>query len=181
MDKRYIKNVDGNSFIKFRKDIVVNDNGSYIFNPSVEDILKDGWVEYIEEENTIETPSKDSFKEVQLKKIEQILNYDSSENVNKFYVNGFPMWLDKATRVGLELRFKSEKMKGKTDTVLWYNGIPFPLKVDVAIFMLYEIESYASECYDNTQKHIANILKLDMIESIKEYDYTVGYPNKLMF
>jgi hypothetical protein len=38
-----------------------------------------------------------------------IKEYDSSNNINVFYVNNIPMWLDKNTRTGLLLRFQSEK------------------------------------------------------------------------
>ena len=47
--------------------------------------------------------------------------------------------------------------------------------------MLYAIENYASACYDNTQKHIAEIEKLEIKEDIENYDFTVGYPEKLNF
>jgi hypothetical protein len=47
--------------------------------------------------------------------------------------------------------------------------------------MLYAIEVYASKCYDNTQYHISQVNKLDNIEDLKNYDYTTGYPEKLIF
>lgn len=47
--------------------------------------------------------------------------------------------------------------------------------------MLYAIEVYASKCYDNTQKHLANVEKLETLEEIIEYDYHTGYPEKLNF
>lgn len=47
--------------------------------------------------------------------------------------------------------------------------------------MLYALEVYASQCYDNTQRHLAELQKLTDVESITAYDYTVGYPEKLHF
>lgn len=47
--------------------------------------------------------------------------------------------------------------------------------------MLNAVELYASECYDNTQRHIANVKKIDNINELKQYDYTSGYPEKLKF
>ena len=57
----------------------------------------------------------------------------------------------------------------------------FPLEVSVAMQMLYAIEVYASACYDNTQKHISEVSKLETKEEIDNYDYTVSYPEKLRF
>ena len=47
--------------------------------------------------------------------------------------------------------------------------------------MLIALELYASECYDNTQRHLAEVAKLDTIEAVNAYDYTTGYPSKLAF
>lgn len=115
---------------------------------------------------------------------ERILAYDSSEHVNSFSIGGVNTWLDKATRVGLKLRFEAEKRLGKTETTLWQNGMQFPLSLigDVtALDMLDGIELYASACYDVTQMHLANIAKLTSVEKVKNYDYTAGYPEKLKF
>lgn len=59
---------------------------------------------------------------------------------------------------------------------------PLPLVGDVtALDMLDVIELYASACYDNTQRHLANIGALSTVEEILAYDYTLGYPEKLRF
>ena len=47
--------------------------------------------------------------------------------------------------------------------------------------MLYALEFYASTCYDNTQRHISNVNKLENINEVKDYDYKSGYPEKLKF
>ena len=150
-----------------------------IFNPTEEMLLEDGWVEQvpvvhkISEENMLKT------EKINLK--DMIERYDSSEDVNIFYVNDTPIWLDKATRSGLMLRFQAEIASGKTNTSLWYNGIDFTLTLDIAVQMLYAIEIYASECYDNTQRHLAEVDNITDPEDIKQYDYKAGYPEKLSF
>jgi hypothetical protein len=57
----------------------------------------------------------------------------------------------------------------------------FPLTLENAMKMLYAIELYASACYDNTQRHLAEVNKLENIQDILEYDYKTGYPEKLNF
>jgi hypothetical protein len=113
--------------------------------------------------------------------MDEVIRYDSSRDVNEFYIQGMPVWLDKATRSGLMLRFNSELALKKENTTLWYEGYSFTLPLNTAMQMLYALEVYASECYDNTQLHLANIEKLETTEEIKEYDYTEGYPEKLHF
>ena len=173
--KKYTKNINGINAIRTRKQIVLNKNKMNIFNPTEEMILDDGWVEYvyIEHEKTIE--------EYKNEKINEIKSYDESSLVNEFYIQGIPVWLDKTTRVGLKLRFESEIAMGKTETSLWYNDIQFPLPLENAMQMLFAIELYASACYDNTHYHISQVNVLENIEDIKNYDYTIGYPEKLQF
>ena len=155
--KRYKKIIDGKTIIKSANDIVIRNNGKQTINPTEPMILADGWL------------------------IENILSYDSSNAVNEFRIGGMLVWLDKATRAGLMLRFQAEQAAGMTTTSLWYEGAQFSLPLVDAIQMLYALELYASECYDRTQAHIAEVEKLDSIEAVEAYDFTIGYPAKLEF
>ena len=115
---------------------------------------------------------------------ERITAYDSSEHVNSFFIGGIRTWLDKATRVGLKLRFEAEQRAGKTETTLWQDGMQFPLPLtgDVtALDMLDGIELYASACYDVTQMHLSKLGEMTTVEEVKNYDYTAFYPEKLAF
>jgi hypothetical protein len=91
------------------------------------------------------------------------------------------MWLDRETRRSLMGRLEAENRKGKTTTCLWYGNHKFEYPTQIAMDMLDTLEIYASECYDTTQFHIANIASINNIEELKNYDYTQGYPEKLYF
>lgn len=173
--KKYVKKINGKKVYKTRQQIVISKDGMTTYNPKEEMILADGWEEYVAPvyEETIE--------DVRRHKKEELERYDKSEEVNSFEVNGMSMWLDKYTRTVLMLRFNAEMASGKTETSLWYDGIEFPLPLDNAVKMLYAIEVYASQCYGNTQKHMAEINKLETKEEIENYDYRVDYPEKLKF
>jgi hypothetical protein len=77
-------------------------------------------------------------------KISIIEDYNISENVDVFYINGNPMWLNRELRNSLMARFNAEKAKGIEVTNIWYNGLHVVLPVDSAINMLLELEIYAS-------------------------------------
>lgn len=173
--KRYTKTIDGKQVIKPANKIVIKKDGKQIINPREEMVIEDGWAEYVyvEPKKTIE----DYRKEVLYK----ISDFDNSNVVNEFYIQGIPVWLDKQTRAGLKLRFESELAVGQEETSLWYNDMQFPLPLKDAIQMLYAIEIYASKCYDNTHFHISKINKMDNIEDIINYNYRDGYPEKLNF
>jgi len=173
--KLYQKEIDGKTVTKLANKIIVTMDGMQYLNPSEEMIFADGWVEYTE---PVHIPT---LAEKKTQKKEEITMYDSSRSVNEFYMNNYPVWLDKATRAGLKLRFEAEIAMGKTDTVLWYEGSQFPLSLEQAMQMLYAIEVYASACYDNTQRHLAEVDKLETIEEVEAYNYRKGYPDKLRF
>lgn len=191
MNTRFIKTTDNNIQIKLRKHIVLNtvqmvedpETGEQtemtmqVYNPSDEMLFADGWEIYV----TPELTPEQVLYNAKTTKLQDIERYDASSEVNEFYIQGYPVWLDKSTRVGLMLRFNSELAVEKSETTLWYNNISFTLPLNSVIQMLYALEIYASQCYDNTQLHRANIEKLDTLDAVLEYDYTVGYPEKLNF
>lgn len=166
-----------NGAIKSRKSIIVYRRGKQIICPTHEILVEDGWEVYIKPEPA----PQDVFIVAQEQLKTDIIAYDSSNNVNLFYMNGVPMWLDKATRAGLMLRFESEEAIGRDTTTLWYDSYAFTLPLEKAKQMLYVIEVYASACYDNTQQHLANVDQMTTIEELEQYDYTIGYPDKLNF
>jgi hypothetical protein len=113
--------------------------------------------------------------------IDEIVAYDSSSAVNKFYINGIEAWLDKQTRVGLVNLLESQKKTEHTRTTLWFNGTPIELDIETALNMLYELEVYAGLCYNQTELHKANVLALVNIDDVENYGYTTGYPEYLEF
>lgn len=194
MNTRFIKTTDTRIFIKPRKSIILTQTKRVedsktgeiheikykVFNPTDEMLLADGWELYIEPVKP-EPTAEELFNEAKRRKINTINMYDASQDVNIFYIQGLPIWLDKATRAGLKLRFEAELALKKESTTLWYNNKSFTLPLNSAMQMLYALEVYASECYDNTQLHLANVDKLTSIEELDKYDYTIGYPDKLTF
>lgn len=169
--KQYIKN----GYIESAEKIITKINGTQTINPTHEQIINDGWIEYVKPQITKEQ----KLEELRQIIINNIIEYDSSDNINLFTINGIPIWLDKSTRAGLKLRFEAEKALGKTNTTLWYENMQFSLLLDDALQLLFAIEVYASACYDNTQKHLSNVSKLTTLEALKNYNYKADYPEKL--
>ena len=170
----YVKVIDLKSVIKRKEEITITAHGMTTYHPTEEQILADGWSKY-------EYTAQIALLEVKRVKAKAINDYDISAAVNLFSYQSIPMWLDKATRAGLLLRFQAEKAQELVSTCLWYNGVQYTLPVDQAIQMLYAIELYASACYDNTQRHLATVNAMTTVEEIENYDHTVGYPEKLNF
>lgn len=117
----------------------------------------------------------------QNKVIRKINKYDTSADVNSFYLNGLQVWLDKSTRVGLMNSLTIEKNTGKEISTLWFGNLKLDISPDAAIQMLSALELYALNCYNVTAEHKAKVKSMVDIDSINSYDYTIGYPEKLKF
>lgn len=109
----------------------------------------------------------------------EIKDYDNSSAVNEFIVNNVPMWLDNETRNKLAKRLDVDKKSGLSETKLVYDGQVFDLPIEAAEAILLQLEQYARDCFDKTNEHQAAVKALKSVEAVIEYDYTIGYPEKL--
>lgn len=129
------------------------------------------WAQFLE--------AKDSIISIKVLKnilLEKINLYDTSENVNSFVLGKDTFWLDKATRVGLSWLLESSNEE-TIDLAIGRNIITLPL--DKAKLFLKNLEVYAGKCYIQTTKHKQNVLSLKSVEDFINYDYTIGYPEKI--
>ena len=118
-------------------------------------------------------------EEAKAEKIAEITDYDTSDKVNGFMLNGMLVWLDKATRVGLMNSTNIAKAAGQETTTLWLGGAKLVVDCDKAIQLLSALEMYALECFNVTASHKAAVGELKTIEDVKVYDYKTGYPKML--
>ena len=107
---------------------------------------------------------------------EKIKAYDSSDAVNSFLFKGQSMWLDKATRVGL---MHLANCSTSNLQVVLADEI-LTLSVEKVKEFLTRLEVYAGQCYLQTQKHIQAVKELNNAEDFINYDYTTGYPEKIV-
>lgn len=165
-----------------------------VFNPSSEQLLEQGWypVEYIDEvgEDTIKDNilkiyiGREYIRTVEEAKRDmqmQIDSYDTSSAVNGFYYGEQELWIDKATRVGLVNAANAAVALGNETMTFGIQGISVTLPCEQALKMLYALEMYALACYNVTLNHKNTVDALVTVEDIDTYDYTVGYPEKLIF
>ena len=112
--------------------------------------------------------------------IDKITKYDVSENVNLFYLQGNPMWINDIKRTSLIKSTNIRKSQGAITTVLWDDdNNKYDIPVDMALNMLNTLEMYALDCYNMTAQHKKNISEMDSIEDVLNYDYMAGYPKIL--
>lgn len=136
--------------------------------------------EYDEALISLDTYSEEGAVEaVKNRKLGKIDEYDMSDSVNVFYLNGMKVWLDKETRVGLMNSTRIAKESGNETTTLWLGTYKIVVGCDLAIQLLSSLEMYALECFNVTAAHKKEVEDMSDVEEIYNYNYKVGYPTPL--
>ena len=113
------------------------------------------------------------YKDILLK---QSTLYDNSDEVNSFIYKGNKYWLDKQQRSCM----KTVAESGLDSIEIVMGDISLNLPSEFIKQFILELEAYAYKCYVNTAKHQKNINNLKTVEEVLNYDYTTGYPEKLV-
>lgn len=107
---------------------------------------------------------------------EKIKIYDKSNEVNSFIYKDNSYWLDKSARNGLRNLLNS----GLETFNLVLGDSIITIDKEMLSSFLNSLEIYANKCYVCTHKHLINIKQLKNKEDIMNYDYTTGYPEKVI-
>lgn len=109
----------------------------------------------------------------------KISEYDKSDEVNGFLLNGELFWLDRETRMSVSYSTSQEKALGNETTTIWLGGKSMVLPCEIVLGLLSQLEVYAKKCYNKTAEHKAAVDKLKKLEDVESYDYKSGYPERL--
>ena len=112
-------------------------------------------------------------------KLSQITLYDKSAAVNSFILNGESHWLDFNLRDRVFQGNERLKLMGRTDTTLWLDGMCIELPIEQAQMLIANIEVYAKDCYNVTERHKMEVKALKTYDEVMAYDITAGYPEKI--
>lgn len=114
-------------------------------------------------------------------KIEEIGRYDKSDAVNSFIYQGVPMWLKFDKRKDMRMSVDAAIKDGRDIVTYWDGSVKYEFPTAVFDILLTKLEIYAIDCFNVTAGHKASVNALGSIEAVKSYDYTTGYPQKLVF
>lgn len=166
--QRTIKDKDGN-------EKVVNTN---IYNPTHEDLIADGWEEYIAPTPPEPTEEEKLNRSKNSKKYEVQMYHDSND-VKGFSINGEDYSVDTETLNKMTFRVMAESAMKINKTTLWFDGKAYNFKTKDAMELLYQLQIYFGDCFDVTNEHKNNIDSLSNSDDVDQYDYRAGYPEKV--
>ena len=156
-------------------------NGVFNGIPTVEQLTEWGYEEYIEPAPTPEQMLNKAKQE----KLNVLDNYDNSDEVNGFIIRTHDgdiiKWLDTLKRNNALRAVDSAKKLGLTYIETYIEDIFISLTIEEAEVYLAQIEMYAVSCANITNNHRQEISNLQTVEEVNNYDFTTGYPAKLIF
>lgn len=122
-----------------------------------------------------------SLKEAIQEKLDELDEFDRSDEVNSFILNGESTWITEQRRSGMKTSLDSAELLG--DNMITFNitGKPFEVSIINAKVMLARIQRYADKSYLATEFHRSAIKELTSVEEVKEYNFKSGYPEKEIF
>lgn len=113
---------------------------------------------------------EESLRQVLIGKVKNI------DNSKEFEYKGKKLWWDKSTRAGL-----LNLANSSTDNVaILIEDDIISFNLEFLKDILAQLEVYSSKCLIVTHKHIKAIEKLQTFEDILKYNYTLGYPDKVV-
>ena len=181
--KRYYKLENG---IKKWFSGVLKYDGRQIINPSEEQLLAAGYVEYVPP--TPEEPTEEELlEEAKSRKLVELNDYDNSSAVNDCIIvyqgEEIHYWANKTERNDLKNAVRDCIAMGRTEYRLDLRdkGISITLPCELLLQMMAALEVYAIDCYNKTTDHEFAINALITLEEVEAYDFKVGYPEKLRF
>jgi hypothetical protein len=81
----------------------------------------------------------------------------------------------------LRTSIEAYKALGAESITKVWDGQEYTFPITAWDTMLNQVEVYASECFNQTQRHKAAIEVLGTVEDVEGYDFTEGYPERLRF
>ena len=114
-------------------------------------------------------------------KLRQLAEYDNSINVNGFYVGEQLTWIDRDTRNTYKASIEAAELLGESSIIVPILGMILNIPIDKGKIALAKIQRYADACAIVTATHKMAISQLTSEEEIMGYDFTSGYPEKLVF
>lgn len=126
-------------------------------------------------------PHVRTLEDAKREKIQEIEDYDNSNAVNGFSINGHDMWLTVEERQQIATQINANESVGRENMTRWFHGIEFTFPLNTWKQMLVALEVYAGDAINVTEQHKAAVNNLEIIEEVDSYNYQTGYPEKLIF
>lgn len=130
-----------------RQNIKVGED--FIINPSEETLSEYGYEK--------EEIPEDKLKEAIEAKVVEIKEYDNSEAVNSFSLNGMSAWINREDRIGTRRAIELDVANGLTESEIWLNGLKMVVNCQLVLKLLDAVGHYAYQAYNVTQTHLFNV------------------------
>ena len=163
----YYKIIEGKQVFSDCKTVQMED-GTWISNPSAEQIAAAGWIEYVHVR---------TLEEAKQEKVAEIDAYDKSDDILTFSLGGVAMWLNPQQRTNFLMTVNAAEEYGMTSVPFGGSQIP----IGNARSILNAVALYAMQTLAVTDSHKAAVMALDTIEAVDAYNYHTGYPQTLSF
>jgi hypothetical protein len=104
-------------------------------------------------------------------KLQEITDYDSSDSVNSFSINGVNTWLTEEKRNSYLTSIQAAELLGETSVTFGICGQSITLDLHTAKIMLAKLQRYADACYLVTMQHKEEVEMLTTVAEVESIRY----------
>lgn len=122
-----------------------------------------------------------SIDDIRSKKLTDLINYDSSDAVNQFIINGIGAWFTPTERAQYGSSILAAETMGVESLTFYIGDTALTVPTMMAKQMLAAVQLYADSCFIITKQHEAQIKVLETVDEIENYNFETEYPEKLIF
>lgn len=156
--------------------VLLNDGQKAFYEVNPDATVKEVW------DMELIPPHVRTLDEAKSEKIMEIENYDRSDNVNAFTVNGeLTDWFTPEQRSSYKSSIDAAKLLGIESLSLFIGNTPVTISTQNAEYMLAQIQHYADQCFIVTKQHKLAVEGMESVEDVDGFDVSQGYPEKINF
>ena len=137
--------------------------------------------------DAVDFPEEEKLSALKNLKIEELMSYDESEEVNDCIImyqgQELHYWASKDERNDLKNAVRDCVAMGRIEYRLDLRdkGISITLPCELLLQMMAALEVYAVDCFNVTTDHEFAIRACVTMDEVESYDFRRGYPEKLTF
>lgn len=131
----------------------------------------------------MDKPAERTLEDAKRDMLSKIYEYDYSENVNSFTINGaITAWFSVQERLNYQRSVDAALSEDQNANMQFFvNDTLLEVPAAAAKSMLSQIQLYADKCFIVTKTHKLAVEKLTTIEEVDNYNFKTSYPEKLNF
>lgn len=160
--------------------VVLNESQVAFYNANPGTTPSEVWFMKVDVDDVYIPTDEEILFAAKIAKSQRIEAYDNSDDINSFTFEQTVGWIDVPTRSNYRNSVEAATLLEERDITFELSDKFFTMSVVTANRLLAKVQRYADACAIITRGHLATVESLTKLDEVNNYEYKVGYPDKLV-